>query len=459
MTNYNIPNDQFSIPEFQRLPREIYFPFGFSDGVCPWFGKLEDFLRKWSPRSYEGYYSLAGLFLLSSVANGRVEFEFGGRQSTNLYCLLVGTTTLYAKTTLMKIVKKMITALGFAHLLPDTITAQKMLSMMSLKLPENFERVDSRRKARILSVLRYSGQRCWISNEFGSVIEDIMRPNSINGIMRGILRGFDDHEDLFENGTITRDIESVEKPYLSILGGCTPRDLAGYTRKGSMLWGDGFLARFVLVSPTCKDPKKGRFPNEVFVIPNEILDPLRIWNERLGIPEIVLTPELHVIPAKGELLRIDKETVDAFYQYHDSLSDLVSDNDNEDLAGNYGRFANKALRYAVLFASLDGLSNVSLKYWAKAQNLAEEQRESLHYLYYQLTAGQYKKAMSIEEKILDTLKRDGEINQRDFLQKTHLTVDKVEPVFNRLLDSGIICQQQIGRKIIHVFSEPKCVEV
>lgn len=452
MNNEVTKTNENAIPDFPKLPPEIYFPKGFADEVCPWLDHVIAFFRKWSPRSYEGYFLVAAIFLLAAVANGRVEYEFGGCQTTNIYSILVGKTTVHAKTTLTKLVKRIIKDLGMNHSLPDTVTAPKMLSMMALSLPENFNKMTSEKKTKFLEKMKYPGQRYWISNEFGSIIEDVMNKNSVNSKLRSILRGFDDHENLYENGTIIRDIEEVLDPYLSILGCCTQEDLAPYAKHGTKLWGDGFLARFILVAPPTKDCNKGRFPEEPFNIPPEVIEPLRDWNERLGKPEIKVSPNLIRSPAKGQMMKLDRETIDAYYAYHDALIDLIID-ENDDMAGNYGRLANKALRYAVLMASLDGCDEVSIKYWVRAQMIAEEQRESFHYLYYQLTSGKYKKKLSTEEKILARIKKDGKINSRQFQQDTHILRDEARTAFDGLLDKGMICEKSIGNAIWYVFPE------
>ncbi len=65
------------------------------------------------------------------------------------------------------------------------------------------------------------------------------------------------------------------------------------------------------------------------------------------------------------------EAYEAYYRYHDGLEDLAAASDNEYLDGNYGRFAEKALRVALLLASVQGAEAIGLRHWARAQEIAE----------------------------------------------------------------------------------------
>ncbi len=82
---------------------------------------------------------------------------------------------------------------------------------------------------------------------------------------------------------------------------------------------------------------------------------------------------------------------DAFYRYYTALRSLAAASDNTDLDANYTRFAEKALRVAILLASLDDRGAgpafsgvIELRHWARGQAIAERWRQSLHNLYMQI---------------------------------------------------------------------------
>jgi len=64
--------------------------------------------------------------------------------------------------------------------------------------------------------------------------------------------------------------------------------------------------------------------------------------------------------------------VDAYYAYDNALLDIAEN--NEDLLGNYGRLAEKALRVAILFANLENDGVIKMKHWARTQGITERHR-------------------------------------------------------------------------------------
>lgn len=146
-TNNNIHSTENSTPIFIPLPPEVRFPNGTSDGACPVFDELCDFLRKWSPRSFEGYYEGVALFILSTIAARRVSFDLGKRRYTNLQIMLVGRTGISAKSTVASIATDILKAAGLGDLLiPDLITPQKLVNLMASNLEEEFNKLSDEEK-------------------------------------------------------------------------------------------------------------------------------------------------------------------------------------------------------------------------------------------------------------------------------------------------------------------------
>ena len=246
--------------EFIPLPKHILLPTSLGSDACPWLDEYTEYSTKWSPRSYEGYHEATGLFVLSTVASRRVSYEFSRTRFTNLYFALVGRSSITYKSTAARIGKDVLIAAGLDWmLLPDTTTPQKMINLMSNSVPDNYQSLPLDQKTRIQEKLKFAGQKGWYYEEFGQMFIDMMKSNGPMVDFRGHLRRLDDTPDRFENATIARDLETIDYPYLSVLGITTPDDLLPYAKKGSHLWGDGFLARFFLVAP---DPNY--FSNEQF---------------------------------------------------------------------------------------------------------------------------------------------------------------------------------------------------
>lgn len=203
--------------------------------------------------------------------------------------------------------------------------------------------------------MAFAGQRGWFYEEFGQLLHSMNRKDGPMGEFRGLIRCFDDCPARYEYGTISRGNEVVEKPYLALLANVTPADLRRQAKRGSSMWNDGFWARFAFVTPPMDERKRDRFPRGEQIIPSSIIVPLQQWHQRLGVPGVevgngggqVTYEELTAAPCT-----LGNGVFEAYYNYHDALLDIVERRANQDLDGNYARFADKALRVAMLLGSL-----------------------------------------------------------------------------------------------------------
>lgn len=432
-----------------ELPQGAQLPHELERAGCPWLDRYVEFSDRWSPRSFDGYHEAIGLWILSTVAARRVSVIFGGERFTNLYILLVGRTSLHAKTTAAKIGKKLLSDIELDFLLlPDECTPQRMLVEMASKLPENWEELKAEQKEQYRKTLAFAGQKGWYYDEFGLNIQNMMKRDGPYSEFRGLLRKFDDNELTYERGTISRGRETVHRPYLSLLGALTPSDLASVAYAGSTLWGDGYLARMGLVVPPSGLIKEGRFPNGERVFPSELTEPILRWHERLGIPtanivEGQLLPATDSVVSKIELSELVRET---YYTYDDALRKSLNQIDTPDFDGNYARFPEKALRIAALFASLEGLCIVELHHWAKAQRIAERWRSNLHSLYKQVNeSGLQQKEFTDEQKVLKAIKEKGSPTSREIQQFTGINNRQIANILDGLLTTKRVVAEEVGK--------------
>src|SRR2546423_13788663 len=80
-------------------------------------------------------------------------------------------------------------------------------------------------------------------------------------------------------------------------------------------------------------------------------------------------------------MTIGDDVLNAYYAYNDVLIEMVQDGViSQDLDSCYGRFHSKALRIAMLLASMASKDRIELKHWAYAQEVAEQWRLMLHQL-------------------------------------------------------------------------------
>jgi len=258
-----------------------------------------------------------------------------------------------------------------------------------------------------------AGQRGWYYDEFGQAIAAMMRANGPMADFSGLLRRLDDCRETYAYSTRTHGQERIDKPYLALLANMTPADLRAYADRGNDCWRDGFWARFAFIAPPEHAFKNASFALEEVPVPPSLLDALRSWHARLGVPTISITTIAdeqgkdsgHYRVERGPLpehpCQFHQDAYRAYDRYRLALRELIVKGDNQDLDGSYTRLSERALRIAALFASLENGGHIELRHWARAQEIAELMRRNLHELYHQVNTGQEEHCL--EDVLVDYL--------------------------------------------------------
>lgn len=440
------------------LPSSVQLPESLGDGACDWLDEYIQFSRKWAPRAYDGFHEAIGVWLLSTIGARRLYVDMGKQRFTNLYIALIARTSFFTKTTATEIAIQTIEQAGLRWLIaPDNATPQKFIENMSTQTISDFDQLTDEQKSFAMLSAAFAGQRGWYYEEFGQHIAAMMREGGIMADFRGLIRRLDDTPERYEYSTIGRGRNVIERPYLSLLANLTPADLQPFARRGSALWGDGFLARFALAYPDTEERKKGRFPDGHRIIPASLLQPLQLWHQRLGVPEIKVVDQLgkdgkltgikKVVfkPVVPNVLAIAPDVVESYYRYHDALGDLASNSENHDLDGNYSRMAEKALRIASLLAGVNGANGIELAHWARAQAITERWRGGLHELYRQLNEAGYSEERNIEDRLLSVIQRKGPSTKRELRNNTKLSTREIERALSNLEETGFV-EKTVGQR-------------
>lgn len=293
----------------------------------------------------------------------------------------------------------------------------------------------------------------------------MMRTDGIMADFRGLLRKFDDCPPKYDKGTIARGNEIVDNPYLSLIGNITPADLKPLAKKGTMLWGDGFLARFVLITPPGKEILRGRYPTGERVIPAHLTSPLCEWHKRLGSPntQVVqrinddgdpVTDGFEILNFPQFVVKIDTDVIDRTYIYLDALMDIAEASEITDLDGNLGRYHIKALRISLLFASLSNSDTITMEHWARAQEITERWRLYTTRGYEQVALAQDEsEAYQNENKVVNLIKSKGARTIREIAQGTWgLDTAAIKEIVHNLESIGLLKQQKRGRTIEYVIT-------
>jgi hypothetical protein len=446
-----------ALPESARLPAEL------ATGACQWLDQYIEYSRQVSPEGYEDFHEACGLWILSTVAGRRIKIPFTKKQYTPLMILLISDTSLYAKSETADVGVMVLQAAGLRWLLgADRTTPQKLLTDMVGLLPKNYEQMDEEKQFWTRQKLSMSAQRGWRYDEFGELVRAISRSGGIMEDFKGLLLQLDACQDQYEYATQSRGSELIEKPYLSLLGCLTPPDLRNSAKSGSAFWVDGLWARF---APICPPPDTGidaPFSLGELPVPYNLYKPLQNWHDRLGTPIVDIVPTLDKKEriTGYEVTRTKLPEIvcsfgpgvyDAWVRYRSALKKIATEGNYRDFRGSYARLPIKAIRKAALFASLENNNQIEMRHWAKAQEIAERWRKSLHELYSQVNNSELETtyAKRIENDILKYVKKLEEKQPptvRDLSRYlTQVDVGRIKESVSDMVRSNMLKEDKTGR--------------
>lgn len=442
------------------LPESARFDPALGDGVAHWLDEYVALSRLWSPRAYDDFHTACALWILSTIAARRVVCHLGGTRYTNLYIALVARSSLWAKSTTAKIVNQTLREAGLSWLLaPDDSTPQRFISDLVRRAPSDWDELDMAARGAASLRMAFPAQRGWFYEEMGQKIDAMLNVSGFMSDFRGILRSFDDCPEEYSYASIGRGLDPVQQPYIAMLGNMTPADLQRATHKSPGLWQDGFWARWAFVTPPGdSNSSRARFPEGERTIPGSLVEPIRAWHERLGVPGVDVEEKrsddgkpdgftAFADPIHRTAVTVTPEAREAFYCYHDALLDVVEGLDNRDFDGNYARFAEKALRVAMLLASLENDDIITLPVWVRAQGIAERWRRSLHELYAQANEPPASEAVRREEQVMQIVVRLGEASPNEVRRYMRgLSNAEVTIILEGLANSGALVRVAETRK-------------
>ena len=442
-----------SIPE---LPTNCKANEQGAELASPTLDKIVQFMKYWATRSYEGYFESAAIWLLSTIAARRVFLPWRSGVWTPFYVLFCADSTATAKSEAARLASNIIEACGLEYLLtPDDFSPQKLISNMAgTMLPRNYAVKSDEEKEAIRLKLAFAAQRGWFYDEFGNKIQEMLNPRSTSNMLYGLMKKIYDNGKKFERDTVSRGPETIDMPFLSVIGTATPACLKPIANRNSAVWTDGFFARIAFIVPPLGPPKTKSAPNEFCTVPSEIVAKLTSWHYRLGIPDCQIVPsdesDGDYTILRGDLPQnavvMPQAVYDAHQLYYESLANVAYEHHLEErYKSNYGRLPDMALRIAMLLASLENNGRMEMKHWARAQKITEQWRANFHELVRVISADDISSYSETEEKVLEALIKLGPgghtsraVSQRGATALRTLGSKKVREILDELAESGVI---------------------
>lgn len=283
-----------------------------------------------------------------------------------------------------------------------------------------------------------------------------------------LLRVLDDGKDTFSSETIARGLEHIHAPYLALLGSATPTDMMPFMAPGAPWWHDGFWPRFVFACPPHDvGPSLVRRPQGAIAY-GALASVLVAWHHRLGIPHVEIaegvdkkghpsgdfTATIHDM--SPHMLTVPEQVYEAYCTYNETLLTMVIAGDiHEDYESWYARLHEKAMRVAILLASLQGATTLSLLHWSAAQAIAERWRALFHEAVHLIvnTGAAPGKTKILEDRIIDVLKKTDKSTARELSRKLHASAAEIDGALAGLLKGEHVLRAQQGRTTIYVLND------
>lgn len=433
------------LPKAARLSPEM-IEAGAAAGR--WLDIYTDYAYQRAPMLPRQFHETAGLYLLSLAIARRLTVRMPhDNVYPNLFILWIAQTTVYTKSTGLKVAKEIAEEAMPHLLLSNEFSPEGLLDDMAGKAPPNLDELPQNQRDAWHKSLKFGARRGLILDEASSLFASLKRDFN-TGLAEALMRFYDCGNHI--GRTRGRGMISVRDSYLSFLGATTEASL----RQADIhsLWSSGLWPRFALIVPTERATFR-RFQT-IPERPPELVDHLQaISNEYLPTPV-----ELADYP-KPRSVSMQPQVFTAWQRYDEALVKdlLLSDTPPTDLLfGIYGRLPTQCLKIATLLAAADwdGEHNspqIEIGHWARAQQIAEQWRASAHQLYYTLTG--ITEDDTIERRLINRVAKDGELGTtiRDLYRAERRKREEIEPIVIRLVREGLLEEYRPAGKRVDYF--------
>ena len=417
-----------------------------------WLNDYMDWAVEASPLTPRSFHEAMALWLLATVSTRRMHCRIGAEDIyPNLYVLIVGKTTIYRKSTAMKLVKQVLHRAGLsALLLPSDVTPEALFDELAGVKPVNFETLPADAKDRWVKGRAVAAQRSFMKDEASSIFANLKR-DYMAGLSELLLQGYDGDSGTMDKRLKSKGIITVKDLCLSFLGATTPIMYSKYV--GNEERENGFAARFAIITPD-RDMQY-RAPTDMTEIPYNVVT--RIGNLfRRVLPwhgdkepsasvlmeEVQTPPSMHVLFSPGAF-----ESLNSYRRalgWDMPLSEAIDDSK----AASYARLGTMAFKVAMLLAAVDAEERsvrIEDRHAFAAQMIVEEWRESLHRLDQDIAKS--KAVDNDDNKVLELIRQSGlhGVTMREIMQGCNLRPRaKAIDALTVLADDGLI--EKVDRK-------------
>jgi len=404
-------------------------------------GKWErDFTHQVGAMLNETPYSFIqyGALWMIGLAIGRRMFirtTWGEDIYPNQYGILVSVSTYYHKSTILKLVNRLIN-----HAMPHMLisrpgSAENFTRLLAGKMDTDDSSPHEKQMAG--RALPFAAQRGLLRDELSGLFAS-MQKDYMAGMKEAIMEMYD-APDLIMLSTNGKGLSVVRNGAFSLWGASTPAALSHSLTYQE--WENGNIARMALITPECDYQDRP--------IPKQLTD---LSGFALAVSQLhtilPAPPEANVL---GEMPEEDKwnlfvsEDIAAHINaYHQALRQMTAEDapiDNR-LRAWYGRQAARALKVMIVLAALDWISNQNRParpvilpgHWYRAVEIVETWRESIHKALRDLGRTDYSRSELRVRNLLSAWP-DG-LTRSALLKKAEVTARELDDILNNMVEAG-----------------------
>ena len=413
-----------------------------------WLDDYIAFAQTAAPMTPPSFHEAAGLFALSVMLGRRLVLRYGIMSFyPNLYLLWIGPSTLYRKSTALRVLTGVLRRTSAqVALLSEDLTPEALLLDMSTTIPTTLPNWPPLEQERWLQQRGVANQRGLLLDEASFLFSSMQRDYK-EGLLGLLLKIYDCPDEL-SGQTVTRGRTSVPDPSLAFFGVSTPKAMEEHLRN-ELLWANGLWRRFALVVPDAspvyaEDSGPTDYPPSLIQSLERIAQlappPTAMLREPEDGPRSV---ELHDVRAPVGVT-LAEGVLEAWRAYTRAVSfDLLTDNlVEEHLHPSYGHLGTQVIKVAMLLAAADATSptvRVERAHLARAVAIVERWRTALHRVW---SDGSMTDELRLSERVLVLLASAGTegLTTRDISRTLHRTARDVRDALDLLLKAGaVVC--------------------
>lgn len=346
-----------------------------------------------------------------------------GKVYPNLYTLLLGKTSVYAKSVALDLSQEVAEAARISdRIISSVFTPESVVGELAGDTPTNLKDLNDELQDRWRLAVRWGAQRTFRLDEAGMFFNALSR--DYNAGFADLWMKLYDCPQTVERTTYKHGLHVIQQPVVSCLFATTPAGIAPILRNQGM-WLNGFWPRWnFCVGGGYTD----MIPSIYSPPPEELVQPLKLLGDFKLSAHSADNPL--VVPIEEEVIR-------AYEAVLEGNRRKTMDNEDGYMEAVYGRLHTKRLKLAIILASLalpDKEIRVTLPFWDATKRFVTQMELDIVEAIRQVRKSD---KATLEDRIIRYLKRNGKTATfRDVGRFANLSAEELDRIVGSLVNLG-----------------------